>query len=328
MPFTNTANDPELGIFSDGISEPPQQPLKTAGNESHRQQFQLKYRGKVDPQEVANTLGVQAVVAGRIVRFGDTLQISVELVNARNGTDVGEQYKRKAADFQAVPGEIARTIAEKVRVKLTGAQEQRLIKLATENPEAYRLFLNGEFYGKKGRIEDGRKALDYYNQAIALDPNFALAYVGVAEEYEDFAVDSLSDPKDALARAKAALRKALELDDTVAWAHTMLGIIKGEEWDWAGAEIEFKRALELNPNLARAHGRYASYLTLMGRHTEALTEIKRAQELDPLSINLRFGEGAALYNAHRFDGLCNCSTRLRCSRTSASRITIWAWHTQ
>jgi len=304
LPFTNTANDPNAEYLSDGISgslinslsQLPQ--LKVIAQSST-----FKYKGKeIDPQEVANALGVQAIVIGRIVRLGDTLQISVELVNARNKTQMwGEQYNRKAADLQAVQGEIARTIVEKLRVKLTGTQEQQVTKHATENPEAYQLFLNGEFSGLKGRIEDERKALDYYNQAIGLDPNFALAYVQVAEAYDYFASTSLSDPKDALAKANEAVHKALELDETLAQAHTMLGLIKLEEWDWSGAESEFKRALDLNPNLARAHGVYGSYLTIMGRSTEGLAENKRAQELDPLNIHAKLGEGLALLNARRFD---------------------------
>jgi len=241
-------------------------------------------------------------VTGRVLQRGDSLQVSAEMVDAREGTQVwGEQYSRKATDIQAVQEEIARTISEKLRVRLTGAQEQQLVKRATENPEAYQLFLNGEFYFRKGLVEDERKALDYYNQAIALDPNFALAYVRLADEYEEFASASLSDPKHALAKAKEAVHKALGLDDTLAQAHATLGIIKVDEWDWEGAESEFKRALELNPNLARAHGLYKSYLTVMGRHTEALAQIKLAQELDPLNMHAKFQEGLALYNAHRFD---------------------------
>lgn len=239
---------------------------------------------------------------GRIVRLGDTLQISVELVNARNKTQMwGEQYSRKAADLQAVQGEIARTIVEKLRVKLTGAQEQQVTKHATENPEAYQLFLNGEFFRRKGRIEDERKAFDYYNRAIALDPNFARAYVRLAEEYLLSANGSLSDPKDALARATEALRKALELDDTLAQAHAGLGRIKLFEWDWEGAEIEFKRALKLNSNVERVHSQYSYYLSVMGRHTEALAEIKRAEELDPLNMYAKSDEGGALHSAYRFD---------------------------
>lgn len=304
LPFVNASNNPDAEYLSDGISG------SLINSLSHLPQLKViaqgstfKYKGKeVDPQEVAKALGVQAIVIGRIVRLGDTLQISVELVNARNKTQMwGEQYSRKAADLQAVQGDIARTISEKLRVRLTGAQEQQLTKRATENPEAYQLYLNGEFYSRKGRTEDHRKALDSYNQAIALDPNFAQAYVRVAEEHDYFAGTSLSDPKDRLAKAKAAVDKALELDETLAQAHTMLGLIKLEEWDWVGAESEFKRALELNPNLERAHAVYGLYLTVMGRHSEALAQIKLAQELDPLNMQAKSSEAAALYNAHRFD---------------------------
>ncbi len=304
LPFTNRGNDPNIEYLADGISGSLTNSLSQLSQLTViAQTSTFKYKGKeIDPQEVANALGVQAIVTGRIVRLGDNLQISVELVNARNKTQMwGEQYSRKTADLQAVQGEIARTISEKLRVRLTGTQEQQLTKPATQNPEAYQLYLNGEFHGRKGRIEDERKALDYYNQAIALDPNFALAYVRLAEEYDYFAGSSLYDPKDALPRAKVAVHKALELDETLAQAHTMLGVIKVEEWDWSGAESEFKRALDLNPNLARAHGVYGSYLTVMGRPTEALAEIKRAQELDPLNMYAKSGEGLALYNAHRFD---------------------------
>jgi serine/threonine protein kinase/tetratricopeptide (TPR) repeat protein len=304
LPFTNTGNDPNTEYLSDGISgslinslsQLPQ--LKVIAQSST-----FKYKGKeIDPQEVANALGVQAIVTGRIVRLGDNLQISVELVNARNKTQMwGEQYNREAADLQTVQEEIARTILKKLRVKLTGAQEQQVTKRATENPEAWRLYLNGEFYRVTGKSNDERKAVGYYNQAITLDPNFAEAYLGLAEEYDSLARDSLSDTKDNFLRAKAAVQKALEFNDSLAQAHATLGIIKGEEWEWSGAEVEFKRALELNPNLAQAHGDYSVYLTLMGRHTEALPEIRRAQELDPLSMHLRYAEGAALSNAHRFD---------------------------
>jgi TolB-like protein/tetratricopeptide (TPR) repeat protein len=304
LPLLNIGKDGDMEYLSDGITESiindlsqlPQ--LKVIAQTST-----FKYKGKeIDPHEVANALGVQAIVTGRIVRLGDTLQISVELVNARNNTQMwGEQYSRKAVDLQTVQGEIARTISEKLRIRLTGTQEQQVTKRATENPEAYQLYLTGEFYGRRGRIEDKRQALDYYNRAVGLDPNFALAYVGVAGEYENLAAGSLSDSKDALAKAKAAVNKALELDEMLAQAHTILGLIKFDEWDWTGAEIEFKRALELNPNLARAHSSYGLYLTVMGRPTEALAENKRAQELDPLNIYVKLGEGLALLNAGRFD---------------------------
>jgi len=304
LPFTNTSGDANMEYLSDGISESlinalsqlPQ--LKVIARSSA-----FKYKGKeVDPQEVAKALGVQAVVTGRVVQRGDNLQISAEMVDVRDKTQLwGEQYSRKLTDVQAVQEEIARTISEKLRLRLSGAQEQQLAKRATANPEAYQLYLNGVFYRRKGGLENGRKALDYYNQAVALDPNFALAWTGVADAYRYLQANGVLDPKEAHPKAKAAAQKALELDEGLAEAHVALGLIKMDEWDWAGAEHEFNRATELNPNLAEAHHRYSVYLTNVGRHTEALAEIKRAQELDPLRIVLRDQEGAALYFARRYD---------------------------
>ena len=304
LPFTNTSGDANMEYLSDGISESlinalsqlPQ--LKVIARSSA-----FKYKGKeVDPQEVAKALGVQAVVTGRVVQRGDNLQISAEMVDVRDKTQLwGEQYSRKLTDVQAVQEEIARTISEKLRLRLSGAQEQQLAKRATANPEAYQLYLNGVFYRRKGGLENGRKALDYYNQAVALDPNFALAWTGVADAYRYLQANGVLDPKEAHPKAKAAAHKALELDEGLAEAHVALGLIKMDEWDWAGAEHEFNRATELNPNLAEAHHRYSVYLTNVGRHTEALAEIKRAQELDPLRIVLRDQEGAALYFARRYD---------------------------
>jgi len=304
LPFTNTSGDANMEYLSDGISESlinalsqlPQ--LKVIARSSA-----FKYKGKeVDPQEVAKALGVQAVVTGRVVQRGDNLQISAEMVDVRDKTQLwGEQYSRKLTDVQAVQEEIARTISEKLRLRLSGAQEQQLAKRATANPEAYQLYLNGVFYRRKGGLENGRKALDYYNQAVALDPNFALAWTGVADAYRYLQANGVLDPKEAHPKAKAAAQKAVELDEGLAEAHVALGLIKMDEWDWAGAEHEFNRATELNPNLAEAHHRYSVYLTNVGRHTEALAEIKRAQELDPLRIVLRDQEGAALYFARRYD---------------------------
>jgi eukaryotic-like serine/threonine-protein kinase len=304
LPFVNATDDPNAEYLSDGISESltdrlsqlPQ--LKVIARSSA-----FKYKGKeIDPQEVARALSVQALVLGRIMQRGDQLQVRAELVDARDKTQVwGEQYSRKAADLQAIQEEMARTIAEKLRLRLTGAQEQRLAKRATENSEAYQLYLNGEFYMRKNGIEYFRKALDYYNQAIALDANFALAYVGRAASYQVLAGNSVLDPKEANAKAKAAAQRALELDETLADAHVVLASIKTDEWDWAGVEQEFTRAIELNPNWAFAHSTYAWYLSGVGRHAEALAEIKRAQELDPLLITFLADEGFHLWLARRYD---------------------------
>ena len=303
MPFVNVTKDPNAEYLSDGISESlindlsqlPQ--LKVIARSST-----FRYKGKeIDPEEVAKALGVGAIVTGRVIQRGDDLQISVELTNAQDKTQMwGAQYTRRATDLQAVQAEIARTVSEKLRLRLTGAQEQQLAKQATQNPEAYRLYLNGLFYLRKGNNENSRKALDYFNQAVALDPKFALAYASIPAPYLNLTASG-ADPKELLAKARAAAQKALELDDSLAEAHNGLARIKMFEWDWSGAESEYKRAIELNPNLAAAHNGYATYLSRMEKTPEALAEIKRAQELDPLRINTKTNEGIILYFARRYD---------------------------
>ena len=304
LPFKNESGNPDVEYLSDGMTESlinsmsQLSQLKVIARDSS-----FHYKGKdANSQEVSRALAVHAIVLGRVVQHDDTLVMSVELVDARDNTQVwGERYTRRATDVQAVQEEIARTISEKLRAKLTGTQEQQINKRGTENAQAYELYLTGLFYFRKPGTEGIRKSLDYFNQAVALDPEFALAWVEVARVNRFFAGNSLLDPKDALPRAKAAVQKALELDETLAEAHVELAGIKKDGWDWAGAEREFKRAIELNPNLAEAHNKYSSYLSAMARHTEALSENKRAQELDPLRVGLRGSEAAALSLARRYD---------------------------
>ena len=292
MPFVNVSKDPNTEYLSDGISESLINDLSQLSQlKVIARSSTFRYKGKeIDPEEVAKTLGVGAIVTGRVIQRGDDLQVSVELVNAQDKTQMwGEQYNRRATDLQAVQAEIARTVSEKLRLRLTGAQEQQLAKQATQNPQAYQLYLNGLFYHRKGNIENYKKALDYYTQAVALDPKFALAYASMPAPYLNLTASG-ADPTELLAKGRAAAQKALELDDSLAEAHSGLALIKQYEWDWSGAENEFKRAIELNPNLAAAHANYARYLSRMGRTAEALAENKRAQELDPLRISLKSGE--------------------------------------
>ena len=304
LPLTNATNDPNAEYLSDAISgnlinslsQLPQ--LKVIAEASS-----FKYKGKeIDPQELAKAMGVQAIVTGSIRRFDDNLQISVELVNARDKTQIwGQHYNRKATDLQAVQEEIARKISEELRIRLTGAQAHQLTKRATDNAEAYRLYLNGIFYQRRGGTENLKTAIGYFNDAIALDPNFALAYVGVAMTNSILVGGSVLKPEETLPKVRAAVDKALELDETLADAHASLAVIKRQDWDWAGAENEFKRAIELNPNLAWAHGAYGVALARMGRYSEALTENKRAQELDPLSTGFQDLEAGILRFARRYD---------------------------
>ncbi|HKQ53148.1 MAG TPA: protein kinase [Pyrinomonadaceae bacterium] len=304
LPFTNVGGDPETEYLSDGISEAlinslsrlPQ--LKVIARSSS-----FRYKGKeVNVQEAAQALGVQALVMGRVSRRGDQLQVSVEMVNAADGTQMwGEQYSRKASDVQAVQDEIARAISENLRLRLTGAEEQQLAKHATNNPRAYELYLNALFYMRKVGFEDVKKALAFLTEATTLDPNFGLAYAAIADSQSFLAINSVVDAREALARGKAAAQRALEIDETLAEAHAAMGVIKLYGWDWSGAEAELKRAIELNPNLAIAHFRYSQYLTVMGRFDEALAAVKRAQELDPLRLSPRAQAAAILYFARRYD---------------------------
>jgi eukaryotic-like serine/threonine-protein kinase len=305
LPFVNAGGDPNMEYLSDGISESlinalSQLPdVKVIGRSSS-----FRYKGKdSDPQEVANVLGVEAVLMGRVAQRGENLLINVELVNARDKTQVwGEQYNRTAADLLAVQAEISSEIAEKLRLRLTGAQEQRLAKRETTNPQAYDLLLKGRFYLRKtGGMENLQKAADYYNKAIAADPTYAPAYADLAIIYRIMITNNFLDPKEGLPKAEGAALKALELDESLAEAHMAIANLKTGAWDWEAAEREFKRALELNPNLALAHRWYSSYLCDMGRFDEAIAEIKRAQELDPLSINIRVVVGRTYWAARQYD---------------------------
>jgi eukaryotic-like serine/threonine-protein kinase len=304
LPFENASNDPNTDYLSEGISESlinvlsglPQ--LKVIARSSS-----FKYSGKdVNLQEVAKALNVQAIVTGRVMVRGDQLLISAALNDTRDKTQMwGEQYNRRATDLQAVQEEIARIISEKLRLRLTGTEQKLLRKHASHNEQAYQLYLNGVYYDRKGGIENKKKAFDYFNQAIAFDQEFALAYANAAVVYNILAENGVVDPKEARPKAKAAAQKALDLDDSLAEGHAAMALIKNGEWDWSGAENEYKRAIELNPNLALAHSDYAIYLSNMGRHTEALSENKRAEELDPLSIKFSNRDGLILQVARRYD---------------------------
>ena len=304
LPFKNETGDVEVEYVSDGISESlinklsQLRQLKVIARNSV-----FQYKGKdVKPQEVSSSLGVQAILLGRVAQQGENLVVSVELMDARDQTQMwGERYTRKSADIQSIQEEMTRTISEKLRLRLSSAQGQELEKRATSNTQAYQFYLNGLFNIRKNQPDDLKRALDYYNRAVALDPDFALAWVGVAHANRYFAGNSLLNPKEPHARAKAAIQKALELDDSLAEAHVVLAGLKMDDWDWSGAEREYQRALELNPNLVDAHRWYSAYLSYMGRNAEALDQIKRAQELDPLEMGLISREAWTLKLAGRVD---------------------------
>jgi eukaryotic-like serine/threonine-protein kinase len=286
LPFENETNDANSEYLSDGISESLINSLsQLPGIKVSARNSSFKYKGKnADPQEVARALGVEAIMSGRVTQRNDNLLISVELVDARDRTQVwGEQYNRKATDLLAVQSEISSEIARKLRLRLTAGEQQQLAKRETVNLQAYELLLKGRFSWSKAGTENRKAALEYYRQASVADPAYALAYAELAVCYSSLINRNELEPKEFTSQAEAAARKALELDESLAEAHVAMANLKIYAWDWAVAEREIKRALELNPNLVPAHNTYALYLRIHGRREEAVAEFNRARELDPLS---------------------------------------------
>jgi TolB-like protein/Tfp pilus assembly protein PilF len=307
LPLVNASADPNLEYLSDGITESIINSLSQLPSlKVSARNTMFRYKGReVDAQEVGRELKVGAVLTGRVLQFSDRLIIRAELVDATDGWQLwGAQYDREPSDILVMQEEIAREITEKLQLRLTGEERKRLAKRYTQDAEAYRLYLKGRFHLNK-RTEGGlKKGIELFRQAIEIDPCYAAAYAGLADCYTllGSAGYSAPPPSEAMPRAKAAAMKALEIDDTLAEAHTSLAFVKFRlDWDWAGAELEFGRALELNPNYAAAHHWYAVYLSAMGRHEEALPEIERALELDPLSLIISSAAGRLLQFAGRYD---------------------------
>jgi TolB-like protein/DNA-binding winged helix-turn-helix (wHTH) protein/Tfp pilus assembly protein PilF len=304
LPFENGSGNADLDYLSDGLSESlidrlsalPQ--LKVIARSST-----FKYRGQnIDLQNVANKLGVQVIVLGRVVQRGDDLSIHVEMVDARENKQLwGEQFNRKTTDALAVQQEIAQAVSEKLYLRLSGAQQRRLAKQETVDPQAYELLLKGVFFARKGGTENRKKAIEYYEQAIAVDPNYAIAYLKLSRMFYLLSSGGTLDPNEYLPKAQAAAQKALELDENFGEAHLPIADLKTAAWDWAAAETEYKRAIELNPNSPAVYGAYSEYLTITGRHDQALEAAKHAQELDPLSLHAILRIGSILSNARRHD---------------------------
>jgi len=247
-------------------------------------------------------MGVRAVLTGRITQRGDTLVVSTELVNVDDNSALwGEQYNRKLSDALAVQQEIAQQISEKLRLRLNNEQKTLLVKHQTDNPEAYQLYLKGRYYAAQFTAEGLEKAFDFLHQAIAVDPNYALAYDGLAYAYQ-IQEGIFVSPLEVMPKAKEAARKAIDLDETLAGAHVELATVYFFfDYDWPAAEREFQRALQLNPNYAPAHEFRGWFLSSMGRFDEALAENRRAIELDPLFSENSSILGWDLYFARRYD---------------------------
>jgi len=284
MPFVNTSGNADLEYLSDGITESLINNLSQLSSLSVKARSSVfRYKGKdVEPQQVASDLKVQAVLNGRVGQRGDNLTISLDLVDGTSGNQIwGEKYSRTIGDLASLQSEIARDVSQKLRFRLTNAEETRVVKNQTQNTEAYQLYLQGRYNWNKRTDPTTQKAIEYFQQAIDKDPSYAMAYVGLAESYS--ISDQPSDQK--FAYVKAAALKALEIDPTLGEPHAALAGAKDlYERDLAGAEKEYKRAIELNPNYATAYHWYAETLAEQGRFDESLTQWKKALELDPFSL--------------------------------------------
>ncbi len=305
LPFQNRSTETDTEYLSDGLTESliyrlSQLPnLKVSPTSSV-----FHYKGKeMDAIKVGQELGVSAVLSGRIVQRGDNLTISAELVDVRyNKLLWGEQYERKMSELLQTQREIARDVSQKLRMRLSGADEQKLAKNYTANTEAYQLYLKGRYHLLKLTPPEIQTGISYFNQAIEIDPSYALAYVGLADAYRLPTLIGEMPGTEVLPKAKAAAQKAIEIDDTLAEGHASLGfIIFWYDWDWNAAENQYKRALELDPNSADTHIFYAHLLSNTGRHAEALAEAKRARELDPLNLRINAMEGLFLLHARLTD---------------------------
>jgi serine/threonine protein kinase/tetratricopeptide (TPR) repeat protein len=288
LPFTNVTADPNTEYLSDGITESLISSLSQLPNLTVRPRSSVfRYKSKdVDPQKAASELQVAAVVTGRVTQHGDSLLISAELTDTRRNRSLwSEQYDRKLSDALTVQKEIAGEIAAHLREKLTGEQKTQLVKGGTSDPAAYELYLKGRYYWDKRTPDSLAKAKEYFEQSIEKDPNYAQAYVGLAEYYGVLPDYTYTPARDAHPKANAAAKRALEIDDDQAEAHALLARSYDDAWDWAAAEKEFQRALEVNPNLARTYVLYAIHLENLGKINEALENLRHAIVLDPLNLN-------------------------------------------
>jgi len=304
MPLVNESGNPDNEYLSDGMTETLISSLSQLPNLSVKARSSVfRYKGRAtDAKTIGKELNVQAILNGRVVQRGDQLTLGLELVDAQTENVIwSERYYRKPADLISLQTEIARDVSRKLKSKLSGVEEQRVTKNYTENVEAYQLYVKGRSHWNRRTMPDLQKSIEYFNQAIAIDPNYALAYAGLADAYSNLA-EHAGTARDTATKSREAARKAISLDDNLAEGHAALAHeISKSDYDFAGAEREFRRALELNPNYATAHQWYGNLLSVLGRHEESLAELRRALELDPFSLIINKNHGDSLRQARRYD---------------------------
>ena len=304
IPFATSGGNADTEYMGDGLTE------SLIASLAHLPELKVKsrnsvfrFKGKdIDAQQVGKQLTVDALLTGRVIQHGDSVQVSAELTNVRDNTEIwGEHYERKASDILALQQQIASDIAGKLRSKLSGAEKQQVSRQGTENPEAYQLYVKGRYYWNKRTKSDIGTGIAYFKQALDKDPSYALAYSGLADCYAVLAF--LSDPNDMMPKAKAAAEKALELDPTLARPHANLALyLTGYQWDFSAGEAEFRKALELDPSDATAHQWYSQYLAgIGGRAQESIEEGNRARQLDPLSLAVGWSQADAYSDARQYE---------------------------
>jgi TolB-like protein len=306
MPFVNESGNADVEYLSDGMTETLISSLSQVPNVNVKGRSSVfRYKGKdVDTKTLGKELGVQAVLYGRVIQRGDQLTLSLELLDAVTENVIWSgKYDRKQSEVVTLQSEIARDVSNKLKTRLSGSDTAKVGKGYTADPEAYKLYLQGRFYWNKRTVEDLKKSIEYFDQAIARDPGYALAYSGLGAVYQVIPGYTLDPPPNvAYPKARTASLKALELDPTLAEPHATLAVVLHEyEWKHPEAESEFKRAIELDPNYASAHQWYGNFLLNMGRFQEAIAELKRAIELDPLSPVINANLGRAYRADRRYD---------------------------
>jgi TolB-like protein/Flp pilus assembly protein TadD len=299
MPFINESGNADVEYLSDGMTETLINSLSQIPNLGVKARSSVfRFKGKeLDPKKIAAELNVQAILTGRIGQRGEQMTLNLELIDAQTENILwGNKYERRSSDLVSLQREIARDVSGKLKSKLSGAEEANVTKSHTADPEALQLYLQGQFYAHKGGRTNVLKATDYFNKATEKDPNYALAYAGMALNYRSYRLYNIAAPVESNPKAKAAAMRSLELDDSLAEAHVALGKSGGGE-----PEQAFRRAIELNPNYAEAHDALCMALTYKKRFDEAIVECKKAQELDPSSSIVTTDLGITYAYARRPD---------------------------
>jgi TolB-like protein/Flp pilus assembly protein TadD len=305
LPFENVSGDPEHEYLSDGITGSLINILASLPKlRVMAQSTVLRYKGhSVDPQAVGRELNVRAVLMGKMMQSRGSLRIGAELVDVATGRQLwGAHYDRESGEIFKIQDEISNEISEKLRLQLSRSEKKRLTRRYTDNTEAYRLYLQGRHYWNRWTEEGFHKAIDYFRQAVEIDPKYALAFAGLADSYVLLGWNSYMPPKEAFPAGKSAAMTALKLDPNLAESHAPLAAVLWlHDWQWEEAETEFNRSIALAPAYATANHWFAEYMMTIGRHAEALARMNKSQELDPLSLIISVAVGWALYNARRYD---------------------------